>query len=137
MQTMIEAFVASRKWSKILSVLMIIFFIMTILSELVNVFITASIGGAAISGASFGAFFVQFFINIFLYLIPAFALWGYAKEVRKAEDSDYPISHLEDACGKQAKYFKVLGITTLVLIIISVIGIGAALILPMYASYVG
>ncbi|MBS9781840.1 MAG: hypothetical protein KGV56_05030 [Gammaproteobacteria bacterium] len=137
MQAMIEAFVASRKWSKILSVLMIIIFIMTLLRELVNMFALASVGGTTVLGLSFGAFFVQFFINIFFYLIPAFALWGYAKEVKKAEESDYPISHLEDACGKQAKYFKVLGITSLVLIIISLIGIGAALILPMYASYVG
>ncbi len=34
MQTMIAAFIASRKWSKILSVLMIIIFAITILSEL-------------------------------------------------------------------------------------------------------
>ncbi len=137
MQTMIEAFIASRKWSKILSVLMIIIFAITILSELVGVFVGISVGEPTILGMAFGKFFMQLFINIFFYLIPALALWKYAKEVSKAEDSNYPISHLEDACGQQARYFKVLGVTMLVLVAIAAIFMAVAIVVPMYAGYVG
>ncbi len=133
MQTMIDAFIANRKWSKILSVLMIILFVMSILGEFGSVLSSSIVN----SNVNMTRLSVKLFTNTFFYVIPAIALWNYAKEVKKAEDSSDPISHLEDACEQQAKYFKVLGITTLVLTVIVVIGIGAALILPMYASYVG
>ncbi len=125
MQIIIDAFVASKKWVKILSVLMVILFILTGIGNIMNF-------------KNLSTFLLQQIINCCFYIIPAVALLNYAKEVNKAEESHYPISHLEDACQQQAKYFKVLGITVLVFAVLSIIAmIGVAVMLPIYGAYLG
>ncbi len=104
MQTMIDVFVSNRKWSKTLSVLMIITFFFNIIS-----YITDPKGIALVVS-----------MNIFFYLVPAIALWRYAKLVTQAENSSEPIGYLEEACEQQAKHFKVLGIMSIIVVVLSV-----------------
>ncbi|PID66029.1 MAG: hypothetical protein CR975_05195 [Gammaproteobacteria bacterium] len=117
MQQIIEAFIATKKWSKILATLLLVSFALT----LVNIFYDFQSVFQAL---------LQIAVNCCFYLIPGLVLWNYANHIQQAENNTHPISELEDACGQQAKYFKVLGIAVLVMIVFIIIVFSAAIFFP-------
>lgn len=126
MNQIIEAFSATRKWSKIVAIVFIVAFVLQIL----NMVMTIANGQALIA-------ILNLIISLFMYLMPGLALLKYAGYVRRAEDNiSDPITNLEDACEQQAKFFRYVGIISVVVIVLAVIGILAAIALPAYQNYI-
>lgn len=124
MNQIIEAFSANKKWSKIVGILFIVNFVLQVLGS----FIPEE--GASVT-MMFSAIVLTVLIGIFLYLIPGLSLVKYAGLIKSVEENQVdPITGLEDACEQQAKFFKYLGVLSLIIIILTVIGVIIAIVVP-------
>ncbi len=119
MQAILDTFVANKKWLRILSIMLFVSFFMTILINTIWNF------------QGVVQFIVQLVINWFVYVVPAMALTDCVENISRAEEGQHITSFLEKSCEKQAKYFKVLAITGIIIFLFSGLGIAVAIMLPM------
>lgn len=130
MNHIVESFVGSRKWAKIVAVFFMVMFALQVLSGFVSFL-------SGLPGVIMGIIMIA--MGVFFYLLPGLYLQRYAGAVAEAEENvDNPVVELEEACLQQGKYFKLIGIVTLVMIILAVVGgILMAIAMPAYIDYLG
>lgn len=111
MNTLINAFGETRRWAKIVAIFLLVGFALQIIQTL-----TLVVGAGMPAQQLFGVI-----MGILCYLIPGIFLLRYSKAVAQAEQSNNP-ADLEAACLYQGRYFKLLGIITIIAIILGVAG---------------
>jgi hypothetical protein len=119
----VAAMAGTRPWVRLISVLM---FIAAALMVLVT---AASLLAGGVSGAPVALIAPFQIANIVLYLFPAYFLYKYSGSIGVFL-RDGGTGELEAALGYQKSFWKFIGILTLVMLVISVVGIVAAIAIP-------
>jgi hypothetical protein len=133
----------TRPWVKLLSVTMFIGVGVMILAGLVMMvgmsFIPVPEGEGLpgpfgmVSGIVLGGMYIA---TSLLYLFPAIYLSRYAKAIARLQGSR-TVADLEQALGQQKSFWKFVGVMTVVGLILSVIGMVAAIAIPLILMLVG
>ena len=119
---------ASKLWVRICSV---VGFIMTVFIVLAGLGLLAA--GSAATGMPFGAAIgLIYMVMGVLYFVPSWYLHKYAGAISQAQASH----NMEDICvalNHQKSFWKFVGIMMLLMIVVMLIGMGAAILVPMMA----
>lgn len=102
MNTIAQTFADGRKWTKMLAIILIVSFLLNLLSFSLATLVS----------------------NVFSSLIPGILLLTYSNSVKDIEIStgNTTIEQIETACEKQARFFKYLGILSIVAVLLIAIG---------------
>ena len=125
-QSMLDSLNATRPWAKFLA---IVGFVMVALMVIVGLAMLGA--GSALAGQSGlgGMFAVVYLLFAVLYFMPCLFLFRYAKAIAAIPASGQ--AAMENALGQQKSFWKFMGVLTLVLLCIYVIGIVAAIVIPV------
>ncbi len=124
----------TKPWVRLCSVLGFIFTVFMLLTGL-----AAIIGGYKFEQASTSAtmpitglgFF--YIVMAFFYFIPSLYLFKYANAIASAQIS-HSAADIAVATGYQKSFWKFVGIFALILTILMLVGLGAAIMLPMFVG---
>ena len=125
----------SRIWVLIIAIALLIAALFTMIAGAAMIggssFMTASPEMQAMGnpGMLKGLGIVYFLMSVLFYLIPSILLFRFAGGISKAVNSADAFE-TEEALRKQAGFWKYVGVFTLILLVISVIGIVAAIAVP-------
>lgn len=129
----ISELVGTRPWVRLLAVVSWVLVGLILLGSVVMVIVTLlGVGGAkgaGAVGAALGATLVYLLFSL-LMAYPALRLSGYAKSIQSLETSR-SVRDLDAALSEQRRLWKFYGIITMVYLVLAVIGIGAAVVVPL------
>jgi hypothetical protein len=124
----------TKPWVRLCSVLGFVFTVFMLLIGL-----AAIVGGfsldqvSASPGMPIGGLGFFYVVMAFFYFLPSLYLFKYANAIASAEIS-HSAADIAIAAGYQKSFWKFVGIFALIMTIVMVIGIGAAIILPMFVA---
>jgi len=125
---LLEPLLSTKPWVRLCSIMG---FISTVVMGLLGIGIMAA--GTSIPGVPFGSFIGVFYILLaILYLMPSLYLFKYASAIALAESSQ-STTDIAGALKHQKSFWKFAGIMTLIMLIFMVLGIVAAIAIPMMA----
>lgn len=131
-QTIAEL-VGTRPWVRLLAVASWVLVALIVLGSVVMVIVTlfglSGAKGPGAVGAALGATLVYLLFSL-LMAYPALRLSGYAKSIQSLETSR-SVRDLDAALSEQRRLWKFYGIVTVVYLVVAVIGIGAAVLIPL------
>jgi hypothetical protein len=123
---------ATRPWVRLCSILGFISTFFMIIAGVGLMVGSTAMSGQAASGMPFPLSAVGFFYLIIglFYLMPSIYLFKYASAIRAAEAS-HAMQDITAAMTFQKSFWKFVGIVALIMMVIMLIGIGAAVMIPM------
>jgi hypothetical protein len=123
---------ATRPWAKLLAIIGFIFVGITIITGIAMTVGKNFLPASAKSPPLLATGMINIPLSI-LYLVPSIWLYKYASAIRRFLEGDGAIE-LGNALAYQKSFWKFVGITTLVSLILAVCGIVAAVFIPILLS---
>jgi hypothetical protein len=127
-QALLEPLLATKLWVRLCSVLGYIFTVVIILSG-IGLMFGAKIAGVQSAGVAAGVG-VGYLIMGVLYFFPSLYLGQYASAISRAAESKN-VEDIKDALMRQKSFWKFVGILVAIMFAIMLIGIIAAIAIPM------
>lgn len=128
----IETMKSTRTWTGFMAIMGFICSGLMILMGL-GMMVGGSMMGGMTEGAPVGAMGIMYILMSLIYVVPSIFLMKYSSSIGTMLSSQR-LDHLETALAHQKSFWKFVGIFTMVMTVISVVGIVAALIIPILAS---
>ena len=127
---LIEPLIATKAWVRLCSIMGFISTFLIILGGL-----GLMVGGSAIPNMPLGAGLGFFYLVMgALYFMPSWYLHKYAGAISQAQASQSSTDVLT-ALKYQKSFWKFAGILVLIMLVIMVVGIGAAIVIPVMAGF--
>ena len=131
-ESMLTSLRQTRPWVKFLSILGFVTIFLVVVSGIVNMFVFSK----AALGGSYGLAIFMGAINILmgvLYFFPSFFLFKFASSIARLSDGG-GAGELEEALSNQKSFWKFVGIMTLVMFGVAILGMAAAIIIPQFVN---
>lgn len=131
MEHIVDAFSESKRWSKIVGIVLAVILVIQLISIIANLFFVSATGTGGVLGISSS---VISLILAGLNLFASISLIRYSGSVNNAETATDPTEDIELACKHQGRYFKFVSLAVLLSIIMIVLSI-VAIAIPAYHAY--
>jgi uncharacterized membrane protein YhaH (DUF805 family) len=131
---MVGALRGTKGWVRLIGIMMFIGAAFMVIGALGMIFGGRMMGGGA-PGMPGGALFgvgIMYLLMALLYIFPATYLVKYASAINRLID-DGSAESMESALEQQRKFWRFVGVLTLVMVVVMVVGIAAAIAIPMMA----
>ena len=132
---MIESLEKTKPWAQILAILGFIGVLLTVLSGVINLIGFSQFQQHGPKGPfPFAGLAIANILIGLLYFFPSYFLLKYATSIGRLLDGGGQYS-MEEALSYQKSFWKFVGILGLIIIGIALLGIAAAIIIPMYVHF--
>jgi len=122
---------STKPWVRLCSIVGFVFGVLSILGG-IGIMAAGSGVGSIAPGVPMGALGAIYLIFGALYFVPSVYLFKYASAISLAESSNSMVD-VAEALKYQKSFWKFAGIMVLIMIVLFVLGMGAAIIIPMMA----
>ncbi len=124
MDILLETFKTGRFWAKLVGIVLLISFALSVVSQLIDM-----VRMPVLMMLFAGIFSIV--MAVFSNLLPGIYLLRYSNAINRAEEDADPTEELEIACLYQGRYLKIMGIVYMIMVILIVgtliFGVGAGL----------